>query len=79
MSAESVSGGDEVVFESLGKRYTKEEAAKILGVTVMTLQNWRSLKRGPRYIKSGRTVTYPHKYIEEYFNAQARSSTYGQH
>ena len=36
-----------------------DEAAKILGVKKRTLDNWRSLGRGPAYLKlSGRAVRY---------------------
>jgi predicted DNA-binding transcriptional regulator AlpA len=39
--------------------FIKEEAvAKIIGVAVQTLRNWRCQQRGPAYIKAGRAVRY---------------------
>ena len=35
-----------------------DQAAKILGVAIQTLRNWRHLKRGPAYLKIGRSVRY---------------------
>jgi predicted DNA-binding transcriptional regulator AlpA len=40
-------------------RYVGEhEAAQVLGFSVSTLQNWRSSRRGPAYLKCGRSVRY---------------------
>ena len=38
-------------------------AAEVLDHSVITLRNWRSRGRGPRYIKSGRRVTYLLEYL----------------
>jgi hypothetical protein len=35
-----------------------DEAAKILKQQATTLATWRSLRRGPRYVKVGRTALY---------------------
>ncbi|MFL6353966.1 MAG: helix-turn-helix transcriptional regulator [Bryobacteraceae bacterium] len=37
---------------------TDHEVARFLGLSVRTIQNWRFVNRGPRYIKIGRTVRY---------------------
>ena len=37
------------------------EAAKFLGNKVQTLRNWRHLRRGPAYIKLGRSVRYTYR------------------
>jgi len=42
------------------------EAAQLLGKRVQTLRNWRSLKRGPAYIKLGRSVKYRIEDLQEY-------------
>jgi hypothetical protein len=42
------------------------EAAAFLGVKIATLEAWRSLGRGPRYLKVGRTITYPTTFLREY-------------
>ncbi len=34
------------------------ETAKVLGVAVQTLRNWRHLRKGPPYIKLGRAIRY---------------------
>ena len=36
----------------------EKEAAQKLGVAVQTLRNWRCNRRGPAYIKLGRSVRY---------------------
>jgi hypothetical protein len=33
-------------------------AAKIIGLATQTLANWRHLRKGPKYIKMGRSVRY---------------------
>jgi len=35
-----------------------KQAAQFLGVAVQTLRNWRGQRRGPDYIKLGRSVRY---------------------
>lgn len=35
-----------------------EDAAKIIKQQVTTLSTWRSMGKGPRYIKAGRAVFY---------------------
>ena len=36
----------------------EKEAAKTMGLAVQTLRNWRHLRRGPAYVKIGRSVRY---------------------
>ncbi len=36
----------------------EKEAAKQLGIAVQTLRNWRHIRKGPAYIKLGRSVRY---------------------
>lgn len=36
----------------------EKQAAKFLGVAVQTLRNWRHIRRGPAYVKMGRSVRY---------------------
>ena len=36
----------------------EKTAGEILGHSVKTLQNWRTLRRGPAYLKCGRSVRY---------------------
>lgn len=37
---------------------TTSEAAEWLGVSVPTLERWRALDTGPRYVKHGRWLRY---------------------
>ena len=37
---------------------TTKELAELIGVPVATLNNWRSIGRGPRSFRLGRTVKY---------------------
>ena len=34
------------------------EAAKIIGLSVQTMRNWRHLRKGPKYLKIGRSIRY---------------------
>lgn len=43
-----------------------KEAARLLGKKVQTLRNWRFLRRGPAYIKLGRSVKYRIEDLQEY-------------
>jgi predicted DNA-binding transcriptional regulator AlpA len=45
---------------------TELEAAQLTRLKVKTLQSWRLLKRGPRFVKLGRRVLYPRAEIEAY-------------
>jgi hypothetical protein len=36
----------------------EKEASKTMGVAVQTLRNWRHLRKGPAYLKLGRSVRY---------------------
>jgi hypothetical protein len=36
----------------------ERKAASVLGVAVQTLRNWRHQRRGPMYVKMGRSVRY---------------------
>ncbi len=50
-----------------GRLLTPAQAAEFLRVTVHTLAEWRSERRGPPYVKlEGRLVRYRHRDIESY-------------
>jgi len=42
------------------------EAAKILGLAIQTLRNWRHNRKGPPYIKLGESVWYQVRDLLEY-------------
>lgn len=43
-------------------------------VTVETLSNWRSQKKGPTYIKFGRSIRYPMRHVIAFEQANERAS-----
>lgn len=40
----------------LGDLLTESEAAEALNVAVRTLRNWRSLRKGPRWVRIGQRI-----------------------
>jgi hypothetical protein len=45
---------------------TEREVSPLLRVTLKTLQSWRALKQGPRFVRLGRRVFYPAAELERY-------------
>jgi len=43
-----------------------ERAARLLGLGVQTLRNWRHLSKGPAYCRMGRRCLYDVKDLEAY-------------
>lgn len=54
---------------------TTPEAAPFVGASEKTLENWRSLGLGPKFIKVGRKVVYDPADIEHWKDANRFSST----
>lgn len=52
---------------------TEEQAARRLGISVVTLRNWRWRKIGPAYLKVGRNVFYLDGDIDEWLEGQRRN------
>ena len=50
-------------------------AAKRIGVAAKTLENWRTMGRGPRYLKAGARVIYRPVDLDEWAEARIVSST----
>ena len=46
-----------------------EASAEYLGICPRTLDNWRSQRRGPRYVAVGRRRVYRISDLEEYLEA----------
>jgi predicted DNA-binding transcriptional regulator AlpA len=44
--------------DALDSLQTDHQVARLFGLSVRTVQNWRFVNRGPKYIKIGRTVRY---------------------
>jgi predicted DNA-binding transcriptional regulator AlpA len=47
---------------------TEKEAALLMRKSIKCLQQWRLLRRGPRFVKIGRSVLYPRAEIESYID-----------
>ncbi|MFD0981821.1 helix-turn-helix transcriptional regulator [Tropicimonas aquimaris] len=59
------------------KRLTEQHLAERWQMSVRTLQNWRWMGRGPRYLKIGARVLYPLDEIEAYEAGQLHANTSG--
>jgi hypothetical protein len=42
------------------------EAAPLLRIKIKTLQTWRQLQKGPRFVRVGRRVFYPASEVQRY-------------
>lgn len=51
--------------------HTPEDAASLLYVGKRTLDNWRSLGKGPDYVKIGRRVFYKEADIRRFIESQS--------
>jgi len=55
---------------------TETEAAKVLRISVRTLQGWRVDGGGPRFLKIGRSVRYRYSALRDFiYNAERRSTS----
>jgi excisionase family DNA binding protein len=62
----------------VAKLLTTEETAEILGVSVRTLEDWRSDGTGPDYVPLGRrTVRYRPQAIDRWLDTRERRITPG--
>ena len=59
------------------ERLTEKELAARWRVSVRTLQNWRWMGRGPRFLKIGARVLYPIGEVEAFEAAQVHQCTVG--
>jgi hypothetical protein len=48
----------------------EEEAARILGLAVQTLRNWRTARKGPTYCKISRSVRYKVEDLLDYIESK---------
>ena len=54
---------------SLGDRLINERvASELLGLSVITLRNWRFIGKGPSFVKLGRAVRYSYDDLKEYIS-----------
>ena len=52
--------------EAKSSMVNEREAARILGIALQTLRNWRGLRQGPNYVKYARSVRYDINDLQEY-------------
>lgn len=63
---------DSILTHRLVKLLTPQEAAEILGISIGTLEVWRSTKRySLNFIKVGRRVMYRHQDIQAFIDQRA--------
>ena len=58
-------------------RMTERELAERWKMSVRTLQNWRWMGQGPRYLKIGARVLYPLEEVETYEARRLHANTAG--
>jgi excisionase family DNA binding protein len=51
-----------------GRPLTEREAAEYLRVAPRTLQRWRQLGRGPRFVRAGRRVLYRQRDLDDWLD-----------
>lgn len=56
------------------KALNTKEAAEYLGIRPQTLHNWRTLKKGPDYIKMGSRVIYRLEDLNLFIQANKETS-----
>lgn len=54
---------------------TEGEAARLLALSIRTLQAWRTTGRGPAFVRAGRAVRYTRRGLAEWVEACTVSST----
>ena len=59
------------------KQMTTKQAADYLSLSPHTLNQWRSLGKGPRFVRLGGAVRYPKTFLDSYLQASERRSTFG--
>lgn len=64
--ASGVGSAIATIYQKTPKEMNDFEAAEYLGISPITLRNWRTQKKGPKYHKAGRTVRYARKDLDIY-------------
>lgn len=63
------------MINSISKLLTTKQAANILGLSPNTLNQWRNLKRGPKFHKLEKSVRYLESDLLEYIQEKTREGT----
>lgn len=56
--------------------YTADQAAKFLGYSYQTLNNFRTNNIGPEYFKVGRSIRYKHEDLVSFIESQKKIKTF---
>lgn len=67
--AAGVRSAMEHLARSMPSEMTDAEASEYMGISAITLRTWRAQKRGPAYHKSGRSVRYAKKDIDDWLRS----------
>ena len=51
--------------------FTETEVSELTGLKIKTLQRWRFLNQGPRFVRLGRCVRYPAAALHQWVNDQS--------
>ena len=62
--------------EQIRELFDEKQLAKLLNVSIKTVQYWRSKGVGPEYIKFGRAVRYDPLKVQEHLDQRSRTSTF---
>lgn len=57
------------------KHLVTKEAARLMGISHRTLEDWRLTGNGPRFIKLGRRVVYRFEILMEFMDERMRLNT----
>ncbi len=60
-----------------GEWWNDKQVAKVTGIAVTTLRNWRCVRKGPTYQKIGGRVLYPRIGVMEFMNSFPKIRTMG--
>lgn len=67
----SLPHGNEMKQELAKQLLNEHEVANTCGISVLTLRKWRSLRRGPRFLKIGSLVRYRPQDVAAWIDSQA--------
>src|SRR6516162_7190980 len=68
-------GTPEIPASLLGNWISPEDLARDLRLSIATLADWRSQRRGPAYLKVGRKIWYPRIWVEKWLQSRLKETT----
>src|SRR6516225_10246539 len=67
-------GTPEIPASLLGNWISPEDLARDLRLSIATLADWRSQRRGPAYLKVGRKIWYPRIWVEKWLQSRLKET-----